>query len=74
MLVTKAQSNRMEWLAYMTYVGAKDGTFAFSVPDKIYVACSNVQRFNPHNAIITQILDSKKASKSTLPRFTLSHM
>ena len=32
-LITKAQSDRMEWLAYMTYVGAKEGTFAFLVPD-----------------------------------------
>ena len=56
LLVTKAQSDLMECMAYMTYVGAKDGTFAFLVPGKIYVACSNVQIFNPHNAIITQIL------------------
>ena len=74
LLVTKAQSDLMECMAYMTYVGAKDGTFAFLVPGKIYAACSNVQIFNPHNPIITQILDSKKASKSTLLCFTLSHM
>ena len=36
LLVTKAQSDLMECMAYMTYVGAKDGTFAFLVPGKIY--------------------------------------
>ena len=32
LLITKAQSGRMDWLAYMTYVGAKEGTFACFSP------------------------------------------